>query len=155
MERNDYYNSKWYEYTGFEKGSVPEAWRTILHPDDVEMTKRTYLNSITTGNPYQVEYRFKNSSGDYRWFLARALPIRDGNNKVIKWFGTCTDIHDTKILSEELEKRVEERTRELMEANLALKRTNEELEQFAYIRMTCRSHCKKSRFIPDRLKGKI
>ncbi|HYV92527.1 MAG TPA: PAS domain S-box protein [Chitinophagales bacterium] len=130
----DYYNKQWYEYTGFEKGVSNDSFLPILHPDDVKICHDTYYDSIRTGNPYQIEYRFKDKThpGSYRWFLGRALPIRDLENNIVKWFGTCTDIHETKMISEELERRVAERTKDLNEANLALQHSNQLLEQFAY-----------------------
>jgi two-component system, sensor histidine kinase len=101
----DYYNERWYEYTGFPRGQYGEAsWVPILHPDDVRRCKDTYYGCIKSGRPYQIEYRFKDrATGGYRWFLGRAFPVRDGQARIVRWFGTCTDIDDTKRAEEALQ----------------------------------------------------
>jgi len=123
----DYYNKRWYDYTGFEEGYGDQSWTPILHPDDVEICIATWYASVKTGKPYQIEYRFKDrTTGIYRWFLGKAVPIRDSSGTITKWFGTCTDIHDQKTITENLEKLVAERTKELQ-------RSNEDLQQFAHV----------------------
>ncbi len=95
----DYYNKKWYEFTGFEPGITgDESWTPILHPDDVQLCKDTWSNSVKTGKPYHIEYRFKNrkNPGTYCWFLGKALPIYNSRGEVMKWYGTCTDINAQK-----------------------------------------------------------
>jgi PAS domain S-box-containing protein len=131
----DYYNKQWFEYTGFDVGYGDDSFLPILHPDDAQACMQAWYDSVSTGEPYRIEYRFRDKSnpGSYRWFLGKASPIRDKENRIVKWFGTCTDIHDTRMIAEDLEKRVAERTRELKDSNAALKRSNAELEQFAYI----------------------
>jgi two-component system, chemotaxis family, CheB/CheR fusion protein len=99
----DYYNRRWYEYTGLAESHGPESWEPILHPDDVERCVATYFACIREGNPYQIEYRFKDRQGDYRWFMGRALPIRNEQDEIVRWFGTCTDIDDVKRSEEERE----------------------------------------------------
>jgi PAS domain S-box-containing protein len=101
----DYYNERWYEYTGFPRGEYgQQSWEPILHPDDVQRCVETYFGCIKAGQPYQIEYRFKDRrTGGYRWFLGRALPVRDESGHIIRWFGTCTDIDDTKKAQEALE----------------------------------------------------
>jgi PAS domain S-box-containing protein len=98
----DYYNKKWYEYTGFQEGYGDESWMPLLHPDDVTRCYDTWYRSVRTGEPYFIEYRFKDRHHPnmYRWFLGRALPVRDNSNKIVKWFGTCTDIHEQKTSNE-------------------------------------------------------
>jgi PAS domain S-box-containing protein len=100
----DYYNRRWYEFTGRRSGEDgEESWRTILHPDDVRLCFDTWHRSVYSGEPYQIEYRFidRRTSG-YRWFLGRALPLCDELGRVKKWFGTCTDIQGQKETSERL-----------------------------------------------------
>lgn len=81
-----------------------------------------------------IEYRFKDRlTNDYRWFLGKALPLRNEQGIITKWFGTCTDIHEQKSFADELEKQVLQRTQELSALNADLKRSNEELGQFAYV----------------------
>lgn len=111
----DYYNRRWYEYNGFNEFDGYDNWLVVLHPDDVQRSIDTWRYSVATGEPYRIEYRFKNRNepGSYRWFLGKALPIRNEDGKIIKWFGTCTDIHDQKTITEKLEQLVKERTAEL------------------------------------------
>jgi PAS domain S-box-containing protein len=110
----DYYNERWYEFTGFPRGEYGQAsWEPILHPDDVQRCVDTYFGCIQAGRPYQIEYRFKDRrTGGYRWFLGRADPVRDEQGRITRWFGTCTDIDDTK--------HAEETTRFLADASAAL-----------------------------------
>ncbi len=92
----DYYNQRWFEYTGMTLAETQGwGWSPVLHPDDVENCLERWNTSVQTGETYEVEYRFKRASdGAYRWHLGRALPVRDAEGKIIKWFGTCTDIDD-------------------------------------------------------------
>ena len=130
----DYYNKRWFDYTGMTIEQTKDwGWKPVLHPDDLEQCVARWTHAFTTGEEYEVEYRFKRASdGVYRWHLGRARPLRDSQGKVIKWFGTCTDIHDHKIATErllaaqsELEEQVEIRTKDLALTNIAL-RTSEE-----------------------------
>ncbi len=94
----DYFNKQWYDYTG-QSENMPHGWgwQPILHPDDLQRTLNTWNNSLLTGQTYEIEYRFKKADdGTYRWQLGKALPLRDKDGKVLKWFGTCTDIHEQK-----------------------------------------------------------
>lgn len=101
---HDYYNARWYEYTGVPFGSTDGAeWNGMFHPDDQERAWAKWRHSLTTGEPYEIEYRLRNARGEYRWTLGRALPIRDDSGAVVRWFGTCTDIHDHKMLLEQRE----------------------------------------------------
>lgn len=118
----DYYNNHWFEYTGMNLEETQGwGWKPVIHPDDLQNCIDRWTHSIATGENYEVEYRFKRGSdGQYRWHLGRAVPSRDMNGKIVKWFGTCTDIDDQKKASAILESLVEERTVALKAANLAL-----------------------------------
>lgn len=73
------------------------GWEPVLHPDDLENCIKVWTESFTTGKAYEVEYRFKRASdGIYRWHLGRAVPMRDSNGEIVKWFGSCTDIDEYK-----------------------------------------------------------
>ncbi|SDL00654.1 PAS domain S-box-containing protein [Catalinimonas alkaloidigena] len=101
---HDYFNQRWYEYTGLTyEQSMKEGWSLVLHPDDYERTLHVWHHSLRTGDLYQIEYRFKRADGTYRWFLGRALPLRDHAGRIVKWFGTCTDIEDQRRASEALQ----------------------------------------------------
>ncbi len=123
----DYYNERWYEFTGFSRSEEGQSsWEPILHPDDVQRCLDTYSDCIRSGTPYSIEYRFKDrASGGYRWFLGQALPVRDERGEITRWFGTCTDIDDQKRAEERLEAIVAERTEKLQE-------TISELETYSY-----------------------
>ncbi|HEX7742034.1 MAG TPA: PAS domain-containing protein, partial [Sphingobium sp.] len=101
---HDYYNARWYEYTGVPVGSTDgEGWNGMFHPDDQERAWRRWRHSLRTGEPYEIEYRLRHRSGDYRWTLGRALPIRDDAGAITRWIGTCTEIHEQKLMMEERE----------------------------------------------------
>ena len=101
---HDYYNARWYEFTGVPAGSTDgEGWNDMFHPDDQDRARRLWEHSLETGDPYQIEYRLRRHDGQYRWTLGRALPIRDDAGAIVRWFGTCTDIHEQKEASEERE----------------------------------------------------
>jgi PAS domain S-box-containing protein len=101
---HDYYNARWYDYTGVPAGSTDgEGWNGMFHPDDQERARIRWRHSLDTGEPYEIEYRLRHHSGDYRWTLGRALPIHDGEGVIIRWIGTCTEIHEQKLMMEERE----------------------------------------------------
>lgn len=112
----DYFNNNWYKYTGLDyDNSKGWKWKDIIHPDDVKKTIDKWNNSIITGENYEAIYRKKDKDGTFNWFLGRALPLRDDEGKIVKWFGTSTNIDAQKKAEEELE------------------RSNHELQQFAFI----------------------
>ena len=101
---HDYYNARWYEFTGVPEGSTDgEEWNGMFHPDDQERAWGIWRQSLATGEPYDIEYRLRRHDGEYRWTLGRALPIRDETGQITRWFGTCTDIHEQKLLAEQRE----------------------------------------------------
>ncbi len=111
---HDYYNARWYEFTGVPEGSTDgEAWNGMFHPDDQERAWARWRHSLETGDLYEIEYRLRHRSGVYRWTLGRAVPIRNEDGEITRWFGTCTDIDDLKkmeqgkeLLSQELSHRI-------------------------------------------------
>jgi len=100
---HDYYNQRWYEFTGMPEGSTDgEGWNGLFHPDDQARAWDVWRESLRTGEPYEIQYRLRHRSGEYRWTLGRALPLYNDAGKIIRWMGTCTDIHDQKIAEERL-----------------------------------------------------
>jgi PAS domain S-box-containing protein len=99
---HDYYNRRWYEFTGMPEGSTDgEAWNGMFHPDDQDRAWSRWRQSLATGEPYEIEYRLRHANGEYRWTLGRAMPMRDDTGCIVRWFGTCTDIHEQKLLLEQ------------------------------------------------------
>ncbi|WP_242097337.1 PAS domain-containing protein [Sphingomonas sp. CROZ-RG-20F-R02-07] len=101
---HDYYNARWYEFTGAPPGTTDgEGWNGMFHADDQDRAWTTWRHSLETGEPYSIEYRLRHFDGTYRWVLGRALPMRDEGGAIVRWFGTCTDIHEQKLAFEERE----------------------------------------------------
>ena len=101
---HDYYNARWYEFTGVPAGSTDgKGWNDVFHPDDQPHARDVWRRSLETGEPYEITYRLRHHSGEYRWTLGRALPLRNDNGDIVRWIGTCTDIHDGKMIAEENE----------------------------------------------------
>lgn len=111
---HDYYNARWYEFTGVPAGSTDgEAWNGMFHPEDQDRARKRWAHSLATGELYEIEYRLRRHDGVYRWTLGRATPIRDDEGQITRWFGTCTDIDDLKrmeqskeLISQELSHRI-------------------------------------------------
>jgi PAS domain S-box-containing protein len=94
----DYANQDCIEYFGgnLETDILGNAWAQYVNPDDLTGALSAWKASLSTGNPYEVEFRLLNRKGTYRWFLARARAMRDSEGKIVKWFGTNTDIDELK-----------------------------------------------------------
>jgi len=90
----DWYNDRWYEYTGQSREEAfGWGWQSVHHPDDFLEVMRRWPDAVATGEPFDMEFRLRGADG-YRWFLTRAFPLRDGDGSVIRWFGSNTDIDD-------------------------------------------------------------
>jgi PAS domain S-box-containing protein len=116
----DYFNRRWYELTGAKEGEVGDAsWLPVLHPDDRQRGSDAWYESVRTGEPFQAELRFRfPATGEYRWYLGRALPVRDAQGRVVRWQGTATDIDDQKRVQTDLHE-----SRERLQAALAASET--------------------------------
>lgn len=98
---SDYFNRLWCEYTGVPpEASYGDNWMQFLHRDDKETVARVWQQAVAAGDVYEIEYRLRRADGEYRWMLARGLPLRDENGEVSRWLGTCTDIQDQKAATE-------------------------------------------------------
>ena len=93
----DFSNRHWEEYTGLsiENGSG-SGWEAAVHPEDVKRHAEKWRASVANGEPFESEARYRRGDGQYRWFLVRAVPLRDAGGKIVKWYGTITDIEDRK-----------------------------------------------------------
>jgi PAS domain S-box-containing protein len=100
---HDYFNDQWYLFTGVPQGSTDgDGWSAIFHPDDQPLAWEKWSHSLRTGASYEIEYRMLHHSGQYRWVLGRALPVRGDNGEIVRWMGTCTDIHAQKLAEDTL-----------------------------------------------------
>ncbi|PAM96212.1 PAS domain-containing sensor histidine kinase [Flavobacterium sp. IR1] len=97
-----------------------------IHPDDRKQAVHFIEASIENKKIFELEHRVLNADGTFTWNFSRAVPIVDDQNNVIEWFGTCTDIHEERTITEKLESLVADRTKELQ-------RSNEDLQQFAHV----------------------
>jgi PAS domain S-box-containing protein len=90
---NDYFNGAWAQYTGLApEASAGERWSDAIHPDDAARAVSAWQAAVREEAPYEVEFRLRARDGTYRWFLTRASALRDAGGRVVKWYGTCTDI---------------------------------------------------------------
>jgi len=79
-----------------EGSTYGNEWSELFHPDDQGRTWARWHHALVTGEAYEIEYRLRHRSGEYRWVLGRALPVRGEQGEIERWFGTCTDIHELK-----------------------------------------------------------
>ncbi|HOF87807.1 MAG TPA: PAS domain S-box protein [Armatimonadota bacterium] len=122
--RVDYYNERRLEYAGItptERDGY--EWGPMLHPDDLQRTVEAWQHALSTGDIYQIEHRVRMADGRYRWHLSRGVPARDAGARIVKWYGTATDIEEVQTarealrqLTETLEERIQERTAQLQAA---------------------------------------
>ncbi len=119
----DYFNLNWYEYSGLDsKQSFQRGVFEITHPEDLEELSSFWKLALTEGTVFRCSGRLKDkASEEYRWHLIEANPLKDSFGKVVKWFGTCTDVNDEKLYRKELER-----------TNKELKRINTDLDNFVY-----------------------
>jgi PAS domain S-box-containing protein len=111
----DYFNRQWLEYTGLSFEQIKGwGWIQFVHPDDSEETLAAWRHSVETGDPCVSEHRFRRVDGKYRWHLSLAHAMRDRDGRISMWLGSSTDIHEQKEKEE------------------ALRRANDDLQQFAY-----------------------
>ncbi|HWE38612.1 MAG TPA: PAS domain-containing protein [Isosphaeraceae bacterium] len=110
----DYLSRQWVDYTGIpEADQLGTNWLRVVHPDDRERTRRSWLDAVADRGGYDLEYRIKGADGSYRWFKVRGTPIRDATGAIGKWFGTCTDI-DAQVRAEESLRQADRRKDEFL-----------------------------------------
>jgi PAS domain S-box-containing protein len=124
----DYISDRFYDFTGASPGSANGfGWLDYVHPDDKQKAMADWMRCVETGTNYEAEYRLQSKDATYRWFRSRAVPIRDQDGEILRWYGTCSDIQDSKQLEQsirhnaaELEKMVDRRTDELRRLSIRL-----------------------------------
>jgi len=98
-----WFNHRWHEYTGATLDEMRgSGWEKVLHPDDVARVSARMQRSWDTGEPWEDTFPLRGSDGQYRWFLSRALPIRDSDGTIVRWFGTSTDVTEQRNAEERL-----------------------------------------------------
>ncbi|KAK8186387.1 hypothetical protein BC567DRAFT_8263 [Phyllosticta citribraziliensis] len=118
---HDWFSRRWYDYTGQTvEESLGEGWRYTFHEDDMPETSKRWAHSLATGDEYITEYRCRRYDGKWRWMLGRAVPFRDEHGKIVKWFGTCTDIHDVVELREAAKQTREQLLRVIEHARVSI-----------------------------------
>ena len=138
-----WYNSRWFEYTGTTLAQMQGwGWQSVHHPEHVDRVVERIRHSFETGESWEDTFPIRSRDGTYRWFLSRALPIRDESGRIIRWFGTNTDIT------------------ELQQAEAALAERNKELDSFAYtvshdLKAPLRAISNLSVWIEEDLDGKL
>ncbi|GHO71481.1 hypothetical protein KSC_103730 [Ktedonobacter sp. SOSP1-52] len=103
-------NQRWRDYIGQSTTeSQGEGWMQCLHPEDRSRVRSAWQRAVQTGGVYETELRLRHgTTGEYRWFLARGMPVRDERGQIIKWFGTNTDIEEKKRVEQQLKESREE-----------------------------------------------
>ena len=101
----EFLNKQWLDFTGLSTESAPGLhWESVVHPDDLENLMNAWRHHLATAEPIEVEARLRRFDGEYRWFLFRAIPVRDSQKNVIRWYGTNTDIDDRKQMEARLQR---------------------------------------------------
>ncbi|MFN6946500.1 MAG: sensor histidine kinase [Cytophagaceae bacterium] len=131
-----YFNKLWVDYTGLSYDTLlKNDWGDIVHFEDVEKNKEIWQKAFESGEDFQFQYRLRNKYNEYRWHLSCAVAQKDQNGNPLMWLGTNTDIHDLKVVQEDLidsRKQLEKINEELSLNNGQLKKTNNDLDNFVY-----------------------
>jgi PAS domain S-box-containing protein len=103
---SDLVNRQWLDYAGLSSSTTDDArgWGTTVHPEDVDVHLAKWRASLASGEAFENEARHRSANGEYRWFLVRAVPLRDAQGRIVKWYGTLTDIEERKRAEEERER---------------------------------------------------
>ncbi|GAA4374793.1 PAS domain-containing sensor histidine kinase [Hymenobacter koreensis] len=119
----DYFNERVLEATGLRPDQClgSSAWGALIHPEDQLRTFAVWEQAYSSGQRYEIEYRFITPADGYRWYLGRAEPLRNEAGEVVRWFGSCTDIHDVKQAQQQL-----------LLQNAQLTQTTQALDNFVY-----------------------
>jgi PAS domain S-box-containing protein len=104
----DFFNAQLLSYVGLtQEGLQGEGWQRVLHPDDRERVLTSWRESVMNGTPFEEEVRNRGANGKYRWFLVRGVTLRDSAGRILRWYGTSTDVEDRKQAEGELRKQKE------------------------------------------------
>lgn len=133
-KKRNFFNNTWLQYTGRSlEDETGNGWMNDLHPDDLTAYLEKYNAAFEEKGSFSIENRLRRHDGEYRWVLSVCKPLHDPEGNFTGFIGSCTEIHDHRLINEELERRVKQRTQALEESNINLERSNNELAQFAYV----------------------
>jgi PAS domain S-box-containing protein len=112
----DYFNTRWCEFSGLEPHEIRgTGWISVVHPGEARTVEEEWQSALRTGKPFEAEFRLRGSNGRFQWFLGRSLPLRGSSGRILRWFGTCTDI-DAQKKAEEALSRLDAQHRLALEA---------------------------------------
>lgn len=97
----DFYNRRWQEFTGGEPPADTDSWRPLIHESDHEAAFGRWDEATASGEPFESEYRLRHATGGWRWVLSRAVPVRNADGVVERWFGTVTDVEEQRAISDQ------------------------------------------------------
>jgi diguanylate cyclase (GGDEF)-like protein/PAS domain S-box-containing protein len=119
--QTNYINERWYEMTGMAKLELTgNSWTEFVHPDDRGICLEKWNDCLRSGETFEIEYRLRDQENRYRWFINRAVPLRDASGVIQQWFGSCTDIDDQMSHQQLLEAEIKARASELFDSNTKL-----------------------------------
>ncbi|GGF18943.1 PAS domain-containing protein [Hymenobacter cavernae] len=124
-----WFNKRWYDYTGTTLEVIRQDWRQVHHPDHLQRVMEGLTRSFHSGEPWEDTFPIRSKTGEYRWFLSRALPVRNHLGQIIHWCGTHTDITEQKKLQEQLERSYADLEVKVTFRTLELEREVQELRQ--------------------------
>jgi len=127
----DFIGARMAEYAGAGdvQGFLNTGWTDILHPDDLSGAMAAWDTARRSGSELEVEYRLRRHDGEYRWHLARALPMRDASGRVAKWFGSTVDVHDRRLQADALAATTDEAERANLSKSKFLAAASHDLRQ--------------------------
>jgi two-component system CheB/CheR fusion protein len=129
-----WHNQRWYAYTGQTlEAALGAGWLDALHPEDRERSWNTFQGAIAGGQPLRQEHRIRRADGMYRWFLSQALPLRDDQGAIVRWYGAWADIHDQRVALEAAEAALTSREHFLSIASHELRTPLTSLLGYAYL----------------------
>jgi PAS domain S-box-containing protein len=100
----DYYNQRRQEFQGITKTTDGWDWSPVIHPDDLAVTIKAWQKAVETGSVYVIEHRVCRANGEFEWYLSRAVPMRNAKGQIHKWYGTATNIHESRVAAAERER---------------------------------------------------
>ncbi len=143
--RVDYFSKRFNRFAGVPQGFSTSDWTQFVNPEDIPATAKAWKHALSTGKPYEVEYRLRRHDGEWRWMMGAALPTRRSDGTIDRWYGTITDIHESKRLLE---------ARDLLARELAHRIKNIFAVMSGLVRLKAKGH-PESREFADDLAGAI